>query len=143
MQKLVLILVASALNCAHAKASQRIDGMYVGTFGDPSMQAVIFVHGGPGCNSWDFDLTTEPVLAKEGFYVVVYDERGLGRSEEVALSEFNYRQYANDLKKIIDQLSLKNPVLLGHSHGGPISMKFDEQFPGVPPLSVPSRIPAA
>lgn len=132
MQKLILILLAAiSFNVASAHAAQKIDGMHVSTFGDPTKQALIFVHGGPGYNSWDFELTTAPVLAKEGFYVVVYDERGQGRSDEVALSEFNYTQYANDLKKIIDQLNLKNPVLLGHSHGGPISMKFDEQFPGV------------
>jgi proline iminopeptidase len=132
MQKFFLALfVVVAVSAAHSAAAQKIDGLYVNTFGDASKQALIFVHGGPGYNSWDFELTTAPVLAKEGFYVVVYDERGQGRSEEVELAQFNYKQYATDLKKIIDQLGLKKPVLLGHSHGGPISIKFEEQFPGI------------
>lgn len=109
----------------------KIDGMYVRTFGDANRQAMVFVHGGPGFNSWDFELTTAARLAEKGYYVVVYDQRGQGRSDAAESRDFNYKQYAADLKSIIDTLKIKQPVLLGHSHGGPISIKFDEYYPGV------------
>lgn len=112
-------------------ASQKINGLYVNAFGNPKSQPVIFVHGGPGYNSWDFELTTAQLLANEGFYVVVYDERGQGRSDEASAKDFNYRQYADDIKTISDKLNLIKPILIGHSHGGPISLKFDQYYPGV------------
>ena len=86
-------------------AVARADALYVKTFGDSSKPVLIFVHGGPGFNSWDF--------------------------EKTGPKNFNYAAYAIDLKKIIDNLNLKNPTLLGHSHGGPISINFDMQYPGI------------
>lgn len=116
---------------ATAQASQFIDKMYVNTFGDPANQALVFVHGGPGYDSWNFELTTAPALAARGYYVVVYDERGQGRSEPAPLAVYNYKSYADDLQEILTALNIKNPVLLAHSHGGPISISFDKYYPGV------------
>lgn len=125
-----LIVFALLLSAAAAGAqSRKIDGMYVNAYGNPKDQAVVFIHGGPGYNSWDFELTTARPLSQRGYYVVVYDERGQGRSDAADSKLFNYRQYADDLKKIIDELKLKDPVLIAHSHGGPIAIKFDEYYP--------------
>lgn len=110
---------------------KKLNGIYVNTFGNSENQAIIFVHGGPGFHSWDFETTTATTLAAEGFYVVVYDERGQGRSKEAELKDFTYRQYANDLKMIIDVLGLSKPILIGHSHGGPISLEFDKFYPDI------------
>jgi proline iminopeptidase len=114
-----------------ALGAQKIDGMYVNTFGKPGDQALIFVHGGPGHNSWDFELTTAPVLANLGYYVIVYDERGQGRSDEAQEKDFSYKKYADDLKLIIDTLKISAPVILGHSHGGPIAIRFQQEYPEV------------
>ena len=112
-------------------APLKVRGLYVNTVGDPAKPAVIYIHGGPAYNSWDFELTTAPRLAALGFYVVVYDERGQGRSAAVRNTDYNYKLYAEDLKAIIDQLKIKSPVLIGHSHGGVIALKFDQRYPGV------------
>lgn len=113
------------------KLESGIDGLYVKKFGDATKQAILFVHGGPGHNSHDFEVTTAEPLAAQGYHVVVYDQRGQGRSKETDSKNFNYRQYAHDIKSIIDAHQLKDPVILGHSHGGPISIKFDEFYPGI------------
>lgn len=126
----VVAMISAGIQPSRA-APMKLHGLYVNTFGDKSHQPLVFVHGGPGFHSYDFELTTAPALAREGYYVVVYDQRGQGRSEAAESSQFNYKQYAADLKSILDALSLKAPVLLGHSHGGPIAIKFNEAFPGV------------
>lgn len=126
----VVILTESLLSLAGA-APIMIDGMYVNTFGDPTKQALVFVHGGPGYNSYSFEYTTAQNLANRGYYVVVYDERGQGRSETTYSEYFNYRKYSDDLKLILDTLKITKPVLLGHSHGGIISLKFDEYYPHI------------
>lgn len=112
-------------------APMTIDGLYVNTFGVNTNQALIFVHGGPGFNSADFEATTATPLADLGYYVVTYDERGQGRSAAAASSEYTYKNYSDDLQKIISTLKITKPVLLGHSHGGPISIQFDQMNPGV------------
>ena len=127
---LIALLVLMSTVAARAQAL-KIDGMYVNAYGDPRNQPIIFVHGGPGYNSWDFEFTTARPLSEQGYYVVVYDQRGQGRSDAADSKRFNYRQYADDLKEIIDRLKLKEPVLIGHSHGGPIAIKFDEFYPHV------------
>lgn len=108
-----------------------IDGLYVNAFGSERGQPVIFIHGGPGFHSRDFEATTAEPLARLGYYVVTYDQRGQGRSRPVDRVGYTYARYAQDLLKIIAELKLKNPVLIGHSHGGPIAIRFDELHPGV------------
>jgi proline iminopeptidase len=107
------------------------EGLYLKTYGDPTNQPLIFIHGGPGFHSADFEFTTAAALAERGYFVVVYDQRGQGRSDEAEPSRFTYRQYVDDLKRIIDHLGLKDPVLIGHSHGGHIATRFDQAYPGL------------
>jgi len=132
MKEFVSLAVGVLWTITATEASPtKINGMYVNTFGDPSKQSLIFIHGGPGYNSRDFEVSSGQALADQGYYVVVYDQRGQGRSQEVDPEQFNYAQYADDLKTIVDTLDLNKPVLIGHSHGGAISIKFDQKYPGV------------
>lgn len=122
---LFLTLTASA-NPVH------LNGLYVNSYGNDQNPALIFVHGGPGYDSQDFEVSTAAALSSHGFFVVVYDQRGQGRSDVATdVKEYSYRQYADDLHSIIQHYQLKHPTLLGHSHGGPISLQFDQMYPGV------------
>jgi proline iminopeptidase len=128
----LLVFLTLLITLSTASASEyTVDGMVVNTFGSTADQAVIFVHGGPGYNSRDFEVTTAEVLANRGFYVVTYDERGQGRSAPVEQTEYNYKAYSDDILKIITTLKITKPVIMGHSHGGPISIKFDELNPTI------------
>lgn len=68
-------------------------------------------------------MTNAELLSQQGFFVVVYDERGQGPND------YTYKVYSDDIRMLIHKLHLRNPVLLGHSHGGPISLKFDQYYP--------------
>lgn len=124
---LFIMLVISSLNVG----ANELNGLYYNTFGKESDPSIIFIHGGPGFNSYDFEITTAESLAQLGYYVVTYDQRGQGRSQLTAIENYNYKIYANDIKLLIDKLKLKNPVLIGHSHGGPIAIQFEKYFPNV------------
>lgn len=130
MKKLILGLGLLLLASVGAHAAT-IHGLYVQTFGDPSARPLVYIHGGPGHHSYDFELTTAAELSKRGYYVVVYDQRGQGRSAAAQWTEFTYQTYASDLAEIISTLKLEKPILLGHSHGGPIAIQFDRYHPGV------------
>ena len=113
-------------------ADDSVDDFYSRAFGDSDRPGVVFIHGGPGYNSGDFEISTAQKLADKGFYVVVYDQRGQGRSQRnVKRKVFNYTQYSNDLMAIIKKYDLKDVTLLAHSHGGPIAAQFDSRYPEV------------
>jgi proline iminopeptidase len=133
-----LVLMSAVVACrqdrlTHSSAMNvsRVSDLYINAFGAPYDPPVVFVHGGPGFHSYDFELAAAQALADQGFYVVVYDQRGQGRSGNAPLEAFHYTGYADDLKDLIDSLRLDQPVLIGHSHGGPIAIAFEERYPGL------------
>ncbi len=100
--------------------------IYIKAFGDTSSTPIIFLHGGPGYNSSTFEITTAQKLADEGYYVVVYDRRGEGRSGNNA--KYNFDQTHSDLIRIIDSLNIDSANLIGHSFGGIIAVTFAEKY---------------
>lgn len=100
--------------------------IYVQTFGESSSIPLIYLHGGPGYNCSTFEITTAQELANEGYYVVVYDRRGEGRSSENA--EYTFDQTHSDLIAIMDSLKLESANLIGHSFGGMVAITFAEKY---------------
>ncbi len=45
-----------------------------------STRPCFFLHGDPGYNYASFEISTAPLLAEQGYYVIAYDRRGEGRS---------------------------------------------------------------
>lgn len=102
--------------------------LYVQTFGQPKATPIIFLHGGPGYNAASFEQTTALALANQGFYVVVYDRRGEGRSEEME-AQYTWEESLADLNHLYQQLKLKKAILLGHSFGGMLGIQYAQQYP--------------
>src|SRR5690606_27700777 len=109
-----LFILITFVCCAGMTRAQNI---YQKAFGQASQTPVIFLHGGPGGSSIDFELTTAEKLAEKGFFVIVYDRRGEGRSDDDK-AEFTFEQTFNDLKEIYREYGLSSATLLGHSFGG-------------------------
>lgn len=106
--------------------------IYSKAYGKDTSPSIVYIHGGPGYDSQNFESTSAQALADAGFYVVVYDQRGQGRSAVATDPKiYNYKTYADDLRALFEQYKLKKPILLGHSHGGLIALKFDELNPGL------------
>ncbi|HVJ63937.1 MAG TPA: alpha/beta hydrolase [Bdellovibrionota bacterium] len=124
-------IVATLAVVACTTASRAKNELYVKTFGDPQRPAVVFVHGGPGYNSADFEVTTAQRIASLGFFVVTYDQRGQGRSGPTVSDNYNYTTYAEDLFAILQRFGIKAPILLASSHGGPIALNFEQRYPKV------------
>jgi non-heme chloroperoxidase len=79
--------------------------------GDP----VVLIHGYPlNGASWEKQL---PALLAAGHRVITYDRRGFGKSSQPA-SGYNYDTFAQDLRKLVTQLKLRNVSLIGFSMGG-------------------------
>ncbi|WP_109354019.1 alpha/beta fold hydrolase [Sphingorhabdus sp. EL138] len=78
--------------------------------GDPP---IILAHGvGGNSLAWWQQV---PFLAQT-HRVIIFDHRGFGRSEDPDM--LGRSEFVNDLAALIDDLNLKNPILIGQSMGG-------------------------
>ena len=102
--------------------------IYTKTFGNEKDKAVIFLHGGPGYNCVNFEATTAQKLADNGFYVIVYDRRGEGRSKDPN-AKFTFKETFDDLNNIYNTYNLTKAILIGHSFGGVVATLFAEANP--------------
>jgi proline iminopeptidase len=102
--------------------------LYSRSFGDKKAHPVIFLHGGPGSSSVFFEATTAQLLADRGFYVIIYDRRGEGRSAD-GNAEMNFDEAFDDLKGIYKHYNLKKVSLLAFSFGGLVAAQFAQKHP--------------
>lgn len=86
---------------------------------------VILVHGYP------FDHTIwAPVVEelKDEARLILPDLRGFGKSPDTN-ETFTMRLMAEDLRALIDKLSLQQVILVGHSMGGYVALSFAHSYP--------------
>jgi proline iminopeptidase len=102
--------------------------LYYKTFGNKNDNAIVFLHGGPGYNCANFEATTAQILADKGYFVIVYDRRGEGRSKDPN-AQFTFSETFSDLNNLYEKFNLKKSTLIGHSYGGVVATKFAEKYP--------------
>ena len=80
-----------------------------------SGQPVILIHGWPlSRKSWEQQVWK---IVEEGFRCIAYDRRGFGTSSS-PWGEYDYSALAGDLNAIIEELDLKDTIIVGFSMGG-------------------------
>ena len=78
-------------------------------------QPIVFSHGWPlTADVWDAQMV---FFANQGFRTIAHDRRSHGRSDQVWQNN-TMDQYGDDLAELIEQLDLKDTILVGHSTGG-------------------------
>jgi pimeloyl-ACP methyl ester carboxylesterase len=86
---------------------------------------LILIHGlASNAGFWRYNI---PELSKH-FRVIAVDLPGYGKSQKGNFS-YSLSFYAETIKNLIDDLNLKNVVLVGHSMGGQISIIFALNYP--------------
>ncbi|MGJ1431168.1 alpha/beta hydrolase [Sphingobacterium spiritivorum] len=120
-----LLLLVLSVYLLPVVAAQEI---YSKAYGVQSNPAIIFIHGGPSGNSNLFEGTTAQSLADEGFYVIVYDRRGEGRSKDEQAT-MTYKESFADLLQLYKDYNIEKANIIGHSFGGIIATLFTDQYP--------------
>src|SRR3989442_9438181 len=78
-------------------------------------ETVVLIHGYPLSGaSWEKQTAA---LLGAGFRVITYDRRGFGQSSKPTTG-YNYDVFAEDLRKLVTQLELRDFALVGFSMGG-------------------------
>jgi proline iminopeptidase len=109
--------------------AQDIAGIFSKSYGNEKNPAIIFLHGGPGYNSVSFELSTAQVLADKGYFVIVFDQRGCGRSKGVKNSQYTKDEALADINTLYKKYHIKKASLIGHSWGGILATWYTEKFP--------------
>lgn len=86
---------------------------------------VIFVHG--WCvqsDSWEYVITE---LLEKGYRCIVYDQRGCGRSDK-PYDGYDFTTLAGDLADVIRHRGLEDAILVGHSLGCGVCVRYLSQY---------------
>ena len=96
-------------------------------WGDPADPPIVALHGWLD-NAGSFS-TIGPSLARD-HYVVALDLRGHGRSAHVpAGAWYNYVDYFDDIRAVLDYFGWAKATLFGHSLGGTLASLFAASHP--------------
>lgn len=77
-------------------------------------QPVVLIHGYP-LNGHSWERQTRELL-DAGYRVITYDRRGFGQSSKVGTG-YDYDTFAADLNTVLEELDLRNVILVGFSMG--------------------------
>ncbi|WP_116090184.1 alpha/beta fold hydrolase [Sphingomonas crusticola] len=107
--------------------SVRVAYMDVAPIAAPNGRVVVLLHGKNFCGAtWG---ETSRALAQRGFRVIVPDQIGFCKSSKPAGYQYSVAALASLTRDLLDHIGAKRPVLIGHSTGGLIAMRFALLFP--------------
>ena len=87
----------------------------------------IFVHGGPGEGSLDFEVLGGNTL--EDFMSIVYfDQRGSARSEGDEETDYSINRLVEDMEEIRMKLGISKWIVMAHSFGGIIATNYVHKY---------------
>ena len=101
--------------------------LHVEESGIPHGIPILFVHGGPGAGCMPYHRT---FFDPEAYRIILFDQRGCGRSAPHAELEGNTTQaLVADMEKIREKLGIEQWVLFGGSWGSTLSLVYAETHP--------------
>lgn len=97
----------------------QVDGLniYYGDFGNGT--PIVFLHGW-GASGEAFSGITE-FLSKKPYRLITIDFPGCGKSD-YPQRPLTLEDYASLVLAVLEHLSIKDPILVGHSHGGRVAL---------------------
>lgn len=101
--------------------------LYVEESGNPDGIPVLFIHGGPGGGT---AATDRCFFDPEKYRIILFDQRGAGRSTPHALLEDNHTSaLIDDIETIRTALDIERWVVFGGSWGSTLGLLYAQQYP--------------
>ncbi|MDO8501483.1 MAG: alpha/beta hydrolase [Gemmatimonadaceae bacterium] len=112
--------------------------LYWVAYGPPAAGKLLVLHGGPGAHH-DYLIPQMLHLAKR-YNVILYDQRGGGRSRSDDREEITWRTHVADLDAVIHELEIPSPSIVGYSFGGMLALLYCIEANGNDRMEMPSRL---
>ena len=96
--------------------------LFWAVYGPSTPNRLLVLHGGPGAHH-DYLLPQMLALAGDR-QLVFYDQRGGGRSKTDDRTPITWRTHVEDLDRVIQELELGSPTIVGYSWGGLLAMLY-------------------
>lgn len=111
----------------HRLAVEAPHVLHVEECGNPEGLPVLFVHGGPGAGCENYH---RRYFDPEVYRIVLFDQRGAGRSTPHASLEHNTTWHlVADMERLRSHLGIERWVLFGGSWGATLSLAYAETHP--------------
>jgi pimeloyl-ACP methyl ester carboxylesterase len=102
-------------------AKLRVDGAVM-----REVPTLLLIHGGPGFDHSGFKPAFSELAAVA--QVIYLDLRGNGRSDTGPADKWSLEQWAEDIHSFCEALSIEEPIVLGHSMGGIVTMIYAMRY---------------
>lgn len=90
-------------------------------------KTVVLLHGKNFCGATWAD--TISALTAKGFRVVAPDQIGFCKSDKPKGYQYSLNQLAFNTHTLLNSLNIKRPIIMGHSMGGMLAMRYALSFP--------------
>jgi pimeloyl-ACP methyl ester carboxylesterase len=94
---------------------------------EPAGKTVVLLHGKNFCGA-TWEGTIEP-LRQAGYRVVVPDQIGFCKSTKPQAYQFGLHQLAANTHALLASIGAERPIILGHSMGGMLAMRYALMYP--------------
>jgi pimeloyl-ACP methyl ester carboxylesterase len=93
----------------------------------PNRRTVVLLHGKNFCGAtWEGVI---PTLRDAGYRVIVPDQIGFCKSSKPEGYQFSLHQLAANTHALLQQLKVERPIVMGHSMGGMLAMRYALMYP--------------
>lgn len=94
----------------------------------PNGETIILFHG-KNFNGYYWK-NVIPMLTEKGYRLVIPDQVGWGKSDKADL-HYSFHMLASNNKVLLDSLRIDKVIVLGHSMGGMLAIRFALMFPSI------------
>jgi len=95
--------------------------------GQANGRSVVLMHGKNFCAAtWE---TTIDALSEAGYRVIAPDQVGFCTSSKPDYYQYSFQQLADNTHALLEQLGIKQSVILGHSTGGMLATRYALMYP--------------
>src|ERR1043165_8426857 len=112
--------------------------LYWCAYGPEGTERVLVLHGGPGAHL-DYLLPQMLELASNR-ELVLYDQRGGGRSRVSDNVPVTWQAHVDDLRHVVSDLALKPLTIVGYSWGGLLALLYSLEAHRHPQMVRPQRL---
>lgn len=94
----------------------------------PNGHTILLLHGKNFCGLyWG---PTARLLADKGYRVIIPDQIGFGKSAKPWRLQYTFQLLAQNTRALLDSAGVGSVIILGHSMGGMIAVRFSLLYPG-------------